>query len=157
ANRGRGIRPARWTDQMHAGFVRRAAALLPVATHTAGDNVLPILATAVRHRYHVIEREVRNLKGFVAVLAGVLVARVDIGAGERNVIEAAFYADEAEQTDDRGQFEADRSRPYLAVVDRDHLYLPLAPERDRFLPVNNLEGLVRRVQEKRLFHRLYYD
>ena len=43
-------------------------------------------------------------------------------------------------------------RPYLAVVDRDHLYLPLAPERNRLLPVDDLERLVRRVQKERLLH-----
>src|SRR5207253_4366226 len=100
-----------------------------------------------------LEGKIRGLKDFVAVLAGMIVARVDVGARERNVIESAFDLDEAQEADDGGQPEAERHRPNLAVVDRDHLYLPLAPERNRLLPVNDLERLIRRVQEKRLFHR----
>ena len=55
-----------------------------------------------------------------------------------------------------GQLEADRHRPDLAVVDRDDLHLPLAPERDRLLPVDDLERLVGRVQEERLLHATVY-
>ena len=51
-----------------------------------------------------------------------------------------------------GSLKAERDRPDLAVVDRDDLDLPLAPERDRLLPVDDLEGLARRVQEERLLH-----
>ena len=40
----------------------------------------------------------------------------------------------------------------LAVVDRDHLHLSLAPKRDRLLPVDNLQGFVGRVEEERLLH-----
>ena len=53
-----------------------------------------------------------------------------------------------------GQLETERNRPDFPVVHRDDLDLALAPERDRLLPVDNLERLVRRVQEKRLFHVL---
>src|SRR5436190_1651542 len=52
------------------------------------------------------------------------------------------------------QLEAEGHCPYLAVVNRDHLYFPLAPERDRLLPVDNLERLVRRVEKERLLHSL---
>ena len=86
------------------------------------------------------------------VLAHVLVACVDIRAGKRNVVEPALDFDESEEADDGGQLEADGHRPYLAVVDRDHLDLPLAPERNRLLPVNDLQRLVRRVQKERLLH-----
>ena len=87
-----------------------------------------------------------------AVLAGVMVACVDIGAGERDVIEAAFDFDEAKQADDGGKLESERDRPYLAVVNRDHLHFSLAPQRNGLLPVNDLQRLIRGVQKKRLLH-----
>ena len=52
-----------------------------------------------------------------------------------------------------GSLKLNETARIFAVVHRDDLDLPLAPERDRFLPVDDLEGLVRRVQEKRLFHK----
>src|SRR5687767_139487 len=99
-----------------------------------------------------VEGEVGRGKRLPAVLARVMVARVDIRPRKRDVIEAAADFDEAEEADDGGQLEADGHRPNLAVVDRDHLYLPLAPERNRLLPVDDLQRFVRGVQEERLLH-----
>ena len=144
-------------QQSHARLGRRAAALPPVAADAAGDDVLPVLAAAVRHRDHVVEGQLRGREHLVAVLTRVVVARVDVRPRERHVIEPALDSDEAEEADDGGQLEAERHRPYLAVVDRDHLYLPLAPERNRLLPVNDLERLVRRVQKERLLHTAIND
>src|SRR5262245_22518432 len=138
--------------QLHTGLSRRTPTLLPVAVDAAGNNVLPVLAAAVGDRDHVVEGQLGRWVGLAAVLTRVVVARVDICAGKRNVVEAALDFDEPEEADDGGQLEADRHCPYLAVMDRDHLNLPLAPERNRLLPVNDLERLVRRVQKERLLH-----
>src|SRR5262245_44498464 len=143
---------ARRTTQPHRRFAGRTPALGPITAHAARDDVLPVLAAPLGNRNHMVERELGGGKHLVAVLARVVVAGVDIGPGEGNVIEAALDPDETEQPDDRGQLEADGHRPYLAVVDRDHLDLSLAPERDRLLPVNDLQRLVRRVQKERLLH-----
>src|SRR5687768_12036311 len=152
ADGGSRIRPAWRLQQTHPGLGGRLAALLPIAGHAAGDDVFPVLAASVGDRHHVIERQLGRGHYFAAVLAGVIVARVDVLARERNVIEPAFDLDEAEEADDGGQLEADGHCPYLAVMDRDHLYLPLAPERNRLLPVDDFQRLVRRVQEERLLH-----
>ena len=103
-------------------------------------------------RHDMVERELACGEGFAAVLTAVVVARVDVRAGEGNVVESAFDFDVAKQSDDGGQFEADGDAVDLPVVHRDNLDLSLAPQRHRLLPVDDLEGLVRRVQEKRLFH-----
>ena len=100
-----------------------------------------------------VECEVARRQFTGTILAGITVARIDIGAGEGHVIEAAPDSDEPQQADDGWQFEAERHRSYLAVVDRDHLDFPLAPQRHRLLPVDNLEGFVRRVQQERLLHK----
>ena len=52
-----------------------------------------------------------------------------------------------------GQLEAEGDGPHLAVVDRDNLDLPLAPKRHRLLPVDDLERLVRGVEQERLLHK----
>src|SRR3954471_22368866 len=132
---------------MHAGFCRRAPTFLAIARHAARGDVLPILAAAVRDRHDVIEGELARRKAVAAVLAAVIVACVDVRARKWHVVEAALYLDVAEQPDDRRQLEADRHAPDVTVVDRDDLDLPLAPQRDGLLPVNDLERLIRRVEE----------
>src|SRR5437667_12682468 len=81
-----------------------------------------------------------------------IVARVDIRARKRHIIEAPLDPDVAEQADHRRELEAERNRANLAVVDRDDLDFALAPERNRLLPMDNLEWLVRRVEKEGLFH-----
>ena len=118
----------------------------------AGDDIFPILAAALGDRHHMIEGEIAGGEFFAAVLAKMLVTCVNIGARKRHVVEAALYLDVAEQTDNRWEPEAEGNSPDFPVVHRDDLNLALAPERDRLLPVDNLEGLIGRVKKKRLFH-----
>ena len=51
-----------------------------------------------------------------------------------------------------GQLEAELDRVDLAIVRRDNLDLPLAPKRDRLLPMDDLQRLVRGVEQERLLH-----
>src|SRR6202035_4149808 len=110
--------------------------------HAAGNDVLPVLPAALSDRNDMIEGQLVCGKSIAAVLAAMIVSRVDVRSRERHVVEAPFDPDVAQQTDDRGQLEAERNGTDLSVVHRDDLNLALAPERDRFLPVDNLEGLV---------------
>src|SRR4030095_515934 len=104
-----------------------------------GDDVLPVLAAALRDRHDMVERQLRGRKLVRTVLAGVIVPGVDVIAGKRDVIEPALDLDETKQADHGRQLEAELDRPYLAVMFRDHLHFSLAPQRDGFLPVNDLQ------------------
>src|SRR5688572_30146882 len=99
-----------------------------------------------------VEGQIRGGEHLPAVLAGMIVASIDVGTRKRYVVDIPLDLDVAEQPNDRRQLEAEGGRADLAVVRGDHLDLPLAPERDRFLPVDDLQGLVGRVQEERLLH-----
>ena len=92
-----------------------------------------------------IEGQLRRREHLSTVLARVIVARIDIGARKWYVIDPALDFDVAQQANDRRQLEAEGDRPHLAVVHRNDLDLPLAPERHRFLPVDDLQRLVRGV------------
>src|SRR5579872_3755099 len=83
-----------------------------------------------------------------------IVARVDVGPRKRHVVEVSLDLDEAQQPDDRRQLDRERDGMDFAVVLAYNLDLALEQERQRLLPVDNLQRLVRRVQEKRLFHSL---
>src|SRR3954470_20120254 len=67
AYRRRRIRPAWRARQTHPCFRRRAATLSPVAADAAGDDVLPILAAALRDWNDMVERELSGRQRFVAV------------------------------------------------------------------------------------------
>src|SRR5215471_20343334 len=130
----------------------RASALPAIADHTAGDDVLPVLSAALGDRHDMIEGQLAGGKFVTAVLALVPVACVDVGARKGNVIESPLDPDVTQQANDRGKLEAERNSSDLSVVHRDDLNLALAPERNGLLPMDNLEGFVRRVEEQRLFH-----
>ena len=51
-----------------------------------------------------------------------------------------------------GSLKLNDEGPDFAVVRRDDLDLPLAPKRDRLLPVDDLERLVRGVEKQCLLH-----
>src|ERR671912_1823131 len=99
-----------------------------------------------------IERELWCGEYFGAVLAFELVSRVDVRARERHIVEALFYPDVTKQPDDGRQFKGKRDGTDLAVVMRNNLDLPLAPQRHRLLPMNDLQRLVGCVEEERLLH-----
>ena len=87
-------------DEVHTGFGGRPPAFLAVARDAAGDDVLPILPAALGDRHHMIERQLRGRKHLSAVLTGMVVTRVDVGAGERDVIDIPLDLDVAEEPDD---------------------------------------------------------
>src|SRR6266699_1148215 len=60
ANGRRRIGPPRMPLQAHAGLGGRTAPFLPVTRHAARDDVLPVLAAAVRDGHDVIERQLRG-------------------------------------------------------------------------------------------------
>ena len=103
--------------------------------------------------HHVVEGELRRGEAVAAVLARVVVAGVDVRAGERHVGEGSFHTDVTEEAKHRGKPHPDRDAPDLPVVDGDDLDLALEEEGDRFLPRHDPQGLVSGVQDERLVHR----
>src|SRR5687767_3803464 len=128
-------------EQMHTRFRRRAATLLPIAGHATTDDILPVFPAALGDRHDMIEGQFAHGELVATVLTSMLVARVNVGAREWDVIEPALDLDVSEEPDNRGQLEAERHGSHFPVVHRDDLNLALAPQRDRLLPVDNLERL----------------
>src|SRR5438067_3201117 len=128
--------------EMHARFVRSATALPAVARHAAGNDVLPVLSAALGDRHHMIEGELACGKLIAAVLTGMVVARVNVRARKRYVVEPAFDFDVAEKPDHRRELDSERHRSYFPVVFRDHFDFSLVKQGDGFLPVNHLERFI---------------
>ena len=87
-----------------------------------------------------------------AVLAGVVVAGVDVGAGERHVGEWSFHPDVTEQAEHRWELHPYRDAADLPIVDGDDLDLPLEEEGHGLLPGNDPQWLVGGVEDQGLFH-----
>src|SRR5262252_3178224 len=89
------VRTPRMANEPHAGLLRRSAALAAVAAHTTGDDVFPVLAPGLRHGDDVIEGQLGRWERVTAVLAGVLVARVDVRPRKRHVLRRSPHPDAA--------------------------------------------------------------
>ena len=81
-----------------------------------------------------------------------VVAGVDVGAGERHVGEGTFHPDVTEQAKHRRQLHPDRDAADLPIVDGDDLDLALEEEGHGLLPGNDPQRLVGRVEDEGLFH-----
>ena len=104
-------------NQTHPCFMGHPSTLLVIAVYAARHDVLPVLASMLRHWYHVTEGEIRHPELLIALLAGITVTRVDIGPRKRHAIELPLDFDEPEESNNTRQPEADRHYPDLAVVD----------------------------------------
>src|SRR5262249_8598053 len=87
ADGGRLVRTFRSANEMHAGLRGSAAALAAVAGDAAGNDVLPIFSAALGDRHDMIEGQLGAQELRRAILTRVLVARVDVRARERHVVD----------------------------------------------------------------------
>jgi hypothetical protein len=141
----------------------RAGALGDVAVHAAAHHVVPGRATAARARNHVVQVQLRARQLPAAVLAGVVVARVDVVAGKahlgpRNAI-VDLQQDHARHAD--GAIHGvDHVVPHLGrklgpAVEIEGAKLPIhglrgarVEERERPLHVGHVDGLKMPVQNQ---------
>ena len=70
----------RLLQEPHPGFLRRAAALLVVATPAGSHDIFPGLSPSLGNRNDVIERQLLGPELVTAVLAGIAISRKDIDA-----------------------------------------------------------------------------
>src|SRR5262249_55406548 len=102
-------------------FFRRAAALPVITAKTGGDDVIPTLLTPRGDRYDVIERQVLRWKLLAAVLACIVVARIDVGARKLYAV-MVFHANILQEPDDRWQLDGERNRVNLIIVCLDNFH-----------------------------------
>jgi len=99
-----------------------------------------------------IERQLLGSELMPAVLAGIPVSRKDIDARKLDCPVAILEPDQFKETHDRGKLEGDRYGMNLAVVDLEDFDFPLPEECNRFLPMHDPQGFVRRVEQESHFH-----
>src|SRR5262249_50748748 len=81
----RPLRPFGPANEEHARFLGSLPALAPIAAMAGTDDVLPGRGAAARTRYNMVEIKLGSRQPPSTILAGVVVARIDIKAGEAHV------------------------------------------------------------------------
>lgn len=112
-----------------------------VAVSAGGNHVRPVLAALLAGRDHMVESEFFGIELFAAVLAGIIIANVDVLAGELHAAHASwshvfFKADNA----GHAEFRVGASR--AVFVELENFHFPLKPEDERFLPAYEFNGLI---------------
>ena len=125
------------TTGIHRGFaggrIRRIFAscgVLPpfrlLQARQAGHEIFPGGLTALHLWNNVVEGQVLGGIFHAAVLAGIFIALVDIGAGESHFPAAALHFHQFEQPENGGQeFEGDGHAADVTIVEIDDLHLAL--------------------------------
>jgi hypothetical protein len=138
--------------ELHAGFLRCPTAFLVVATPAGCHDILPGLSPTLGDGDDVIERQFLGPELVTTILAGIAISREDINAREFDRPMDILEADQFEEPHDGGKPDGDRNSVNLSVVDLKDFNFALPKERDRFLPIDNPQGFVRRVEEKGHLH-----
>src|SRR5207245_2620374 len=91
------------SDELHTCFIGRAPAFLVIAPETSCNDIVPAFLSTESHRHHVVESEVFGRKFLPAVLARVVISRIDIRARKLDAV-VILHPDVFQQTNDGGEF-----------------------------------------------------
>ena len=127
-------RSLRSPHQCQSSFSRSLSAFLAVALDTAGDDVLPHFATALGNRDDVVERQLRSLKPFGAILTSVFVSKIDVRPRKRNLVKSTSHPHAPEKPQYRRKLQSNAHSPDSSIVRSDHLHFAFEEQHHRFLP-----------------------
>ena len=130
-----------------AGVFGGAASLAVVAFEAAGDDVVPGLASPLDDRNDVVEREVLGRAAAAAVLARVVVARVNVGPAKLHMLEALPDPDVLQEAQHARQLDREADAPDLPVVLGYYFDLALVKQRQCALPGDDVDRFVARVKK----------
>jgi len=130
-------------DQPHPGFPRGPATFLVVAGQTSRHDVLPRGPATLDLRNNMVKSELFSRITVAAVLAGVLVALIDIGTRKPDLPTRTPDLYKFKETQNGRKSKGDGHAPHFAVVEVDDLYFPLRKKGNGPLPRNDLERLER--------------
>ncbi len=113
-----------------------------IALEAAGDDVIPGFSSAFHNGHDVVEREVLRGALLPAILAGIVVARVDICSTKFDVLEALPDLYILQETENTGHSDGKTDAPDLAIILSQNLNLALAQQIKRTLPGNYVDWFI---------------
>ncbi len=133
-------------DQLHACLLWSVVGLLRVAVDASRHDVGPRSSTTQTLWDDVIEREMLNVELLAAVLAGLVVTRIDVRATESDSMWESLRS--VRQSNDGWSWESFSSRTDVPIVTRNNLYLIEKGHAHRSLPSDDLERLITLIQQE---------
>ncbi len=102
--------------QFHSGFLRSASALSMIAFETAGNDVFPGFSTAIYNGFDMVKCEILRGMLFPAILAGVVIACINIGPAEFDTLGALSDLYILQEAENAGQLDGKADASDLAIV-----------------------------------------
>jgi hypothetical protein len=96
-----------------------------VALETAGDDILPGFSAAFDDGIDVIKGQILRVVFLAAVLAGIVIARVDIGSAEFDMLEMLSDLYILQEPEDTGHSYGKADAPDLAIILGQNFNFPL--------------------------------
>lgn len=113
-----------------------------IAFNAACDDIVPGFSAAFHYRHDVVKCEVLGSAFLAAILADVVVPRIDICTAKLDVLKAFPDLHIFQQAEDAGQLDGKADAPHLAIIFGQYFNLALAQQTERALPADNVDRLV---------------
>jgi hypothetical protein len=123
-----------------------------IALETTGDDVIPGFAASSHNGHDMVKGEIFRGAFFPAVLAGIVIPRVNICPAEFDVLMAFSNLYILQETENAGHFYGKADAPDLAVVFSQNLNLALTQQIQGSLPRDDVDRFIGRIQDQRMFH-----
>jgi hypothetical protein len=99
-----------------------------IALETAGDNIIPCFAAALDDGFDMVKGQVFRVKFFTAILAGVMIPRIDIGSAELDVLQIFADLYILQQSEDTGHPDGKADAVDLAIIFSQNLNFTLVEQ-----------------------------
>jgi hypothetical protein len=113
-----------------------------VAFKAAGDDVIPGFAAPFHHRHDMVEREIFGGAFFTAVLAGVVIPRINVCSAEFNVLVLSSDLYIFKEPKHTGHFDGEADAADFAIILCQDLDFALAQQIQGALPGDDVDRFI---------------
>lgn len=144
-SRVHGHGPGRGRPEFHLRLLGRAVSLAGIARPTGCDDVSPVRLPPLGAGVDVVQGQVRTIEPVTTVLTLVPITPVDAGTGESGL---ALLTGVLPKANHGGEIDGEADALDLDIVDLHDLHLAEETKRDRTLPGDGADYLIRGVEQE---------
>jgi hypothetical protein len=139
--------------QPHAGLLRSAATFPVIALETACDDISPGFPPSFYYGLNVVKCEILSGAFFPAILAGVVIASINICSAKLDMLEALSGLYIFQQSEDTRQLDGKTDAPDLTIIFGQNFNFALVQQVESALPGDNIDWLIGCIQNQSMFHQ----